>query len=167
MSFWDSLVDRLQTFGEAVIEWAVLILVALIVLVIGRWIIGLIRTWTEKLLEARWLQPLWDRSGVSTALQGTDPETTGTSSELMLKILYPPINLFHRFLHNQRAEFNDALAEALELNKEYWDTPEEGRNYLPTGSLPLGPLARTSLLAGLAPLLAPSVGGRRGVCDER
>ncbi len=80
---------------------------------------------------------------LQAAIQGTDPETTGTSSELMLKILYPPINLFYRFLQNQRAEFNDALAEALELNKEYWDTPEEGRNYMPNGTLPLGPLAMT------------------------
>ena len=84
MSFWDSLVDRLQTFGEAVIEWAVLILVALVVLVIGRWILGLIRTWTEKLLDARWLQPLWDRSGVSTALQGSDQ----TAASILATILY-------------------------------------------------------------------------------
>jgi hypothetical protein len=48
--FWDNLVDRLETFGEAVIEWTVLILIALVVLVIGRWIIGLIRTWIERLL---------------------------------------------------------------------------------------------------------------------
>ncbi|HEX6220722.1 MAG TPA: hypothetical protein VF115_06485, partial [Acidimicrobiia bacterium] len=69
---------------EAVIEWAVLILVALVVLVIGRWILGLIRTWTERLLEARWLQPLWDRSGVSTALQGSDQ----TAASILATVLY-------------------------------------------------------------------------------
>ncbi len=43
MSFWDSLVDRLQEFGETVIEWTILLGITLVVLVIGRWIIGLIR----------------------------------------------------------------------------------------------------------------------------
>lgn len=84
MSFWDSLVDRLQTFGETVIEWVILILVALAVLVVGRWLIGLVRTWVEKLLEIRALQPVWDRSGVSTALQGTDQ----TPAKIVATIVY-------------------------------------------------------------------------------
>ncbi len=82
--FWDNLVDRLETFGEALIEWVVLILIALVVLIIGRWIIGLIRTWVERLLNARWLQPVWDRSGVSTALQGTEQTPAG----ILATVLY-------------------------------------------------------------------------------
>lgn len=84
MSFWDSLVERLREFGESVIEWAVLILIALVVLVIGRWIIGLIRKWTERLLDARMLQPLWDRSGVTVALQGSEQ----TPASILASILY-------------------------------------------------------------------------------
>ncbi|MFZ0014452.1 MAG: hypothetical protein WAL25_10105 [Acidimicrobiia bacterium] len=84
MSFWDSLVDRLETFGEHVVEWGILILVSLLVLVVGRWIIGLIRTWTEKLLGARVLQPVWDRSGVSNALQGSDQ----TPAKILATIIY-------------------------------------------------------------------------------
>lgn len=72
MSFWDSLVDRLEELGRNIVEWAILIIVALIVLVIGRWIIRLLRTLTEKFLGAGFLQPLWDRSGVSGALDGTE-----------------------------------------------------------------------------------------------
>lgn len=82
--FWDNLVDRLETFGQAVIEWAVLLLIALVVLVIGRWIIGWIRTLVEKLLGARWLQPLWDRSGVSSALEGTEQTAAG----ILATVLY-------------------------------------------------------------------------------
>jgi hypothetical protein len=85
--FWDNLVDRLETFGEAVIEWTVLILIALVVLVIGRWIIGLIRTWIERLLNARWLQPVWDRSGVSTALQGTEQTPAGILAAIVYAYL--------------------------------------------------------------------------------
>lgn len=70
MTFWDSLVDRLRTLGENIVEWALLILVALVVLIVGRWLIGLIRTWIEKLLAARALDPIWKRSGISKALEG-------------------------------------------------------------------------------------------------
>jgi hypothetical protein len=72
VTFWDNLVERLETLGQLIVEWAILIAVALAVLVIGRWLIGLIRTWVEKLLGSRPMQPIWDRSGVTTALRGTD-----------------------------------------------------------------------------------------------
>jgi hypothetical protein len=94
------------------------------------------------------LQTYWQEgpdigAKLQRAIELTDPEAAEVSADLMLKVLYPPINLFYRFLENQREEFNDALAQALELNKEYWDTPDEGRNYMPNGTLPLGPLAMT------------------------
>lgn len=84
MSFWDNLWERLQEFGEHVVEWAILIAVALLVLVIGRWILGLIRTWLEKLLDAHFLKPVWDRSGVTAALQGTDQ----TAASILATIIY-------------------------------------------------------------------------------
>ena len=70
MSFWDSLVDRLQALGENIVEWAILIVIALAVLIVGRWIIRLVRVWTERLLGARALDPVWQRSGVTKALEG-------------------------------------------------------------------------------------------------
>lgn len=84
MSFWDSLVDRLRTLGENVVEWAILIAVALIVLIIGRWIIGLIRTWIEKLLGARGLDPVWKRSGVAKTLEGGEQ----TPASIVATIVY-------------------------------------------------------------------------------
>jgi len=84
LSFWDSLVDRLQTLGENVVEWAILIAVALVVLVIGRWIIGLLRTWTERLLAARALDPVWRRSGVAKALEGGEQ----TPASIVATVIY-------------------------------------------------------------------------------
>lgn len=84
MSFWDSLVERLRTLGENVVEWAILIAVALIVLIIGRWIIGLIRTWIEKLLGARPLDPVWKRSGVAKTLEGGEQ----TPASIVATIVY-------------------------------------------------------------------------------
>lgn len=81
---WDSLVNRLEALGEDLVEWAILLVVALVVLVIGRWIIGLIRRWTERLLGAGFMDPVWKRSGVSTALDGTDQ----TPASIVGTVLY-------------------------------------------------------------------------------
>jgi hypothetical protein len=70
LTFWNGLVDRLRALGENIVEWAILILVALVVLIVGRWLIGIIRTWTEKLLGARALDPVWKRSGIARSIEG-------------------------------------------------------------------------------------------------
>ena len=84
MSFWDSLVDRLQTFGETVIEWAILLAIALVVLVIGRWIIGLIRKAIQKVLGAKPLDGIWKRSGVAKALAEGDQ----TPASIVATVVY-------------------------------------------------------------------------------
>jgi hypothetical protein len=84
LSFWDSLVERLETIGQNIAEWAVLLIVALAVLIVGRWIIGLIRTWLERLLGARVLDPVWKRSGVAKALEGGDQ----TPASIVATIVY-------------------------------------------------------------------------------
>ncbi len=84
MSFWDSLVDRLQTFGETVIEWAILLGIALVVLVVGRWVIGLIRKAIQKVLGAKALDGIWKRSGVAKALEEGDQ----TPASIVATIVY-------------------------------------------------------------------------------
>jgi hypothetical protein len=81
---WDSLVNRLEALGEDLVEWAILLVVALVVLIIGRWIIGLVRRWTERLLGAGFMDPVWKRSGVSTALEGTEQ----TPASIVGTVLY-------------------------------------------------------------------------------
>ncbi len=68
MSFWDSLWDRLVTFGETFIEWAILVLLALVVLVVGRWIVKLVSKLLGGFLDLGVLDGMWKRSGVSKAL---------------------------------------------------------------------------------------------------
>lgn len=84
MSFWDSLVDRLQEFGETVIEWAILLGITLIVLVIGRWIIGLVRKAIEVILGATALDGIWKRSGVAKALEEGDQ----TPASIVATVVY-------------------------------------------------------------------------------
>ncbi len=84
MSFWDSLVDRLQEFGETVIEWAILLGITLVVLVIGRWIIGLVRKAIEVILGATALDGIWKRSGVAKALEEGDQ----TPASIVATVVY-------------------------------------------------------------------------------
>lgn len=72
MSFWDQLLDELESLGETIVEWTILIVVALLVLIIGRWVVKWIAKILAGLLGADWMQGIWDRSGVSSALEGSD-----------------------------------------------------------------------------------------------
>lgn len=77
MEFLDNLWDRLVLFGETFIEWAILILIALVVLVIGRWIARFVSKLLSRFLDAGVLDGMWKRSGVSKALADGD-QTPGS-----------------------------------------------------------------------------------------
>ncbi|MFD9814912.1 immunity 49 family protein [Streptomyces sp. NPDC059080] len=96
--------------------------------------------WVET-LQGFWLgrDDVWER--LIAAVNGTAPEATRIADkELMLKILYPPIELFHRYLRRDDAQFSVALADALKWHKEYW-TADEARSTNVDGMVALGPLA--------------------------
>lgn len=84
---WDSLVNRLEALGEDIVEWAILLVIAIVVLIIGRWLIGIIRRWTERLLGAGFMEPVWKRSGVSTALDGTDQTPASIAGTILYAYL--------------------------------------------------------------------------------
>ncbi|MFE9839896.1 immunity 49 family protein [Streptomyces sp. NPDC005551] len=92
------------------------------------------------------LQTYWaERPGLgekfSAAFRGTDPDGLRVADrELMLKILYPPLNLFLQFLKRDAEQFNAGLVQALRLHKEYW-TKDEDRRLSTDGAVALGPLA--------------------------
>ncbi|MFF4012281.1 immunity 49 family protein [Streptomyces sp. NPDC001717] len=61
-------------------------------------------------------------------------------AEEMTKLKYPPIMMFYRYLRNDAAGFNDALADAVTWHKEYW-TANEDRTEHTHGIVALAPLA--------------------------
>lgn len=69
MSFWDRLLEEVRSLGELIVEWAILIAVALLILIIGRWLLQWVRRIVERLLGASWLDGVWARSGVTRALE--------------------------------------------------------------------------------------------------
>ena len=72
MSFWDHLWEELRSVGELLAEWVVLIAIALLVLIFGRWILRWVRRIVERVVGAQSLEGVWDRSGVTRALQSSD-----------------------------------------------------------------------------------------------
>ncbi|WNM30021.1 immunity 49 family protein [Streptomyces sp. Li-HN-5-11] len=92
-------------------------------------------------LQAYWLQRPGLVEELTAALQGSHPEVaTIAPRDLLQNILYPPINLFYRFLRRDEPGFNQALTEAVELHKAYW-TADEDRTDDPSGMAALAPLA--------------------------
>ena len=72
MSFWDNFLEEMRSLGETLLEWAILIVIALVILVVGRWILKWVRTLIEKVLDLPWLDKLWETSGVTKALEPSD-----------------------------------------------------------------------------------------------
>lgn len=87
MSFWDRLLEELRTLGELIVEWAILIAVALLVLIIGRLILRWVRKLIERVLGAAALDTVWDRSGITRALQGSDQTPASITATLVYAYL--------------------------------------------------------------------------------
>jgi len=84
MSFWDQLLDELESLGQTLVEWTILIGVALLVLIIGRWILKIVRRILERVLGADMLNGVWERSGVNRALEGSDQ----TAASITATVVY-------------------------------------------------------------------------------
>ncbi|MFI5566472.1 immunity 49 family protein [Streptomyces sp. NPDC051740] len=96
-------------------------------------------------LQTYWLERPGLGEKLVAAFDGTDPDRLRfMDREMMLKVLYPPINLFYRFVGRDAEQFNEALAQALELHKEYWTANEERRE-TSDGDIPLDVLALACL----------------------
>ncbi len=84
MTFWDRFLEQLNTLGELIVEWAVLIAVALLVLIVGRWVLKLVRNVIERLLGTSWLDGIWERSGIKGALEPSGQ----TAASLTATVVY-------------------------------------------------------------------------------
>ncbi|WP_274562590.1 immunity 49 family protein [Streptomyces spiramyceticus] len=96
------------------------------------------------------LQTYWRREPglvdkLEAAIAGTEPDVLAESSkDYVLEVMYPPINLFYRFLLQDHAQFNADLAQALEWHKGHWSEDEDQASRV-SGLVALGPLAITCL----------------------
>jgi len=81
------MVAEFETLGQLAAEWLPRIIIALIVLVIGRWILGLIRKLIEKILNIGFIQGTFDRAGINGALQSSDQTAAGITASIVYAYL--------------------------------------------------------------------------------
>ncbi|MCE3034626.1 MULTISPECIES: immunity 49 family protein [Actinomycetes] len=102
---------------------------------------GYVYDWVEA-LQSFWhgrADVMWDK--VVAAVNGTDPAVARIADkDLLLKILYPPLELFHLYQRQEAQRFNESLVNALNWHKEYWTATEE-RAQSSDGLVALAPLA--------------------------
>ncbi|MEU5366911.1 immunity 49 family protein [Streptomyces sp. NPDC005925] len=92
-------------------------------------------------LRTYWLQGEGLVEKLTAAIEQSNPDiATNTPRDLLQQVLYPPIDLFYRFLRQDAEGFNRALEEALKLHKLYW-TADEDRAKDAEGRVALAPLA--------------------------
>ncbi|MFJ7998760.1 immunity 49 family protein [Streptomyces sp. NPDC096310] len=96
--------------------------------------------WVET-LQSFWLHRDDLRTHLVRAVDLSAPEQARVlDAETMTKLHYPPIMLLYRYLRNDVAGFNEALADAVRWHKEYW-TANEDRALHIHGIVALAPLA--------------------------
>ncbi|MFI9614317.1 immunity 49 family protein [Streptomyces sp. NPDC052023] len=97
-------------------------------------------------LQTYWLERPGLGEKLTAAFDKTDPDRLRyVDRELMLKVLYPPINMFFRFISRDPEKFNEALVQAVQLHKEYWTADVEERQETSDGDVALAPLALACL----------------------
>lgn len=82
---------------------------------------------------------------LNAALKATDPnEIDPMHREHVRVVAFPQLNMFHNIINAGREEqFNQSLAEALELYKELWSSEENEES--PNGYIAIGPLGLASV----------------------
>ena len=88
MSFWDQLVQEFESLGTTLAEWLPRLVVALLILVIGGWIIKWVRKLTVKLLNVGWIDGIFDRAGINKALEPSDQNAAGITATVLYAYLY-------------------------------------------------------------------------------
>ncbi|MDI3402316.1 immunity 49 family protein [Streptomyces cavernicola] len=97
------------------------------------WVETLQRYWSGESTE------MWNH--LVEAIQETAPEVARfADQELLLKVLYPPLELFQLYNRQANEEFNESLSLSLEWHREYW-TGDQARPIDRKGLVTLGPLA--------------------------
>lgn len=87
MSFWDQMIAEFDSLGQQAAEWLPRIIVALIVLIVGRWILLWIRKLTAKFLELGFMQGVFDRAGITGALASSDQTAAGVTASVIYAYL--------------------------------------------------------------------------------
>lgn len=87
MAFWDRFVEDFQSTASVVAAWVPRVALALLVLIIGRFILGLLRRVVVRLLEVRPVQVVFERAGLTSALEPTGQTPARLAGTIIYAIL--------------------------------------------------------------------------------
>lgn len=85
--FTEGIRDAFQDVGAGLGEWLPKIIVAVLVLIVGRWIVRTLRTWIGKLLESQAASTLFDKAGIQSALAPSGKTAAGLVTTLAYAFL--------------------------------------------------------------------------------
>lgn len=88
MNLWNELVDATQSVVVSIVEWAPRVLGALLVLIIGRILLGVIRKVIAKLLGLRPATAVFDRAGLTAAVQPSDKSPAEMVATVVYAVLF-------------------------------------------------------------------------------
>lgn len=87
MSFWDRFMEELRSVGEVLADWVPRIIIALIVLIIGRWLLQLLRKAIQRLLETKPVQTVFDRSGINAMLAPAESSSAAIAASILYVLM--------------------------------------------------------------------------------
>jgi flagellar biosynthesis protein FliQ len=87
VSFWDRFTEELRSIGEVLADWVPRIIIALIILIIGRWLLQLVRKAIERLLNTKPVQTVFDRAGVNAMLAPADSGSAAIAASIIYVVL--------------------------------------------------------------------------------
>lgn len=88
---WDELIngieDAFRSVGSVLGEWIPKIIVALLILVVGRWILKMVRRWVERLLDTQTVNNVFDKAGITAGLQPSGKSAAALTAMLIYAML--------------------------------------------------------------------------------
>ena len=83
MSFWDRSIAEFESLGQVIAEWLPSIVVALLILITGRWSLMWIRTLFEEFLKLGFMQAVFGHAGIASALASWDQIAAGITATIV------------------------------------------------------------------------------------
>lgn len=87
MELWDEILESLQAMLVTVVEWIPLILLALLVLIVGRYVLLVVRRIVVRLLDLAPVRGVFDRAGLTAATEPTGRSPAEVTATLVYAVL--------------------------------------------------------------------------------
>lgn len=88
MELWDEILESLQAMLVTAVEWIPVILLALLVLIVGRYVLRVVRRIIVRLLDLAPVRDVFDRAGLTAATEPTGRSPAEVTATLVYAVLF-------------------------------------------------------------------------------